>query len=675
MTEKKGKRRRTWYMAAVMLALALMIAALSGCGSSSGDGAAALITGDEKISDNMGNIIADQKKADEKIRAALEDDKYSFDDPLVIKNPYRIAPQTAIVIFHTAEKTKIALDINGSKAATFEAATAHAIPVYGLYDDYKNRITLTDDKGKTKDIVIEMPKYKGEVMTVEKTSEKLSDEFYLVSPDYENTSVYDREGRLLWYLDTGDNEGAVVFLDKGHFLISDPYQGTGGLRINYSGFLEMDWLGKIHRQFVGEYGYHHEIEPINEGEDFLLSGTKDNSPFLQSIVYIVDARSMEVKKSIDLYDVFSRIAPDWVAELTKDGSFNMVINGINYDEESGDVVVSVRATGTVIRINMDSAEIKWIFADPAGMPDELKDLLLVPTDDTRYPYGQHNCFFVDDATVERFGLQKEAGEEMSIIAYHNNDIDIMRDVDQHLSNFLDRYSSNEILIVDEGKRTVRTAWTYDADRSIFSKMSGSLEFRGDGHRLLSYGSAVKKEAYDNPKTAEITDNNYTNGLMLELDEDDNVMWRATFPGVMHKVYRSRFYGSGEDALANYEVTEYALIDGQDEKEHSGKEIDPAQIEDELLKADSFDSVKGSFELCINRAVVDYDFNEEDASEILFINEDGTARIFTYKEKGKTLPIINSGRYGIRVAGLEGRNKVYVSVNDKWYDTGRVYDLI
>lgn len=657
-----------------MIAILILSLSMTACGTDTQGEAASLISGEEQISDNMGNIITYQKEADEKISQAMTDEAYTFEKPLVIKNPYKIAPLTAIVIFTTDEKTGIGLAINGKEKAKFEASKSHAIPVYGLYDDTVNEVTLTDDAGKSIELEIDMPKYKGATITVEKTSEEMSDEFYLVSPDYENTSVYDRDGRLLWYLDTGDNEGAVVFLDNGHFLISDPYQGTGGIRINYSGFLEMDWLGKIHRQFVGEYGYHHEIEPIKDGSEYLLSGTEDNSPFLQSIVYIADAESMKIKKSIDLYDVFMKIAPTWVEDLTKDGPCNMVINGINYDEGSGDVLISVRATGMVLRVNIDSAEIKWIFADPNTVPDELKEFLLTPTDGTRYPHGQHNCFFVDEDSRKIFGVDPAAGDGKSVIAYHNNDIDIMRDIDQHLSQFTDRYSSNEILIVDDEARTVSTAWTYDADKTIFSKMSGSLEFRDDGHRLLSYGSAMKKEAYEHPETAEITDNNYTNGLMLELDEQDNVIWRATFPGVMHKVYKSEFYGkTGEHA--HYKTNEYVLIDGQLEDKHAGKEVDVSSIGKELADADDINSIEGKFELCINRGVVEYDFSEDDEIDILFVDADGGGRMFNYKKKGEMPPIINSGKYGIRIAGLSGSNKVYISVNGKWYDAGIIYNIL
>ncbi|GEM_PF-6900382 len=609
-----------------------------------------------KTSDIMGNTIKKQRQADEKIEKAMKDKRYTLSEPFVLKNPYVIAPQTAIIIFNTEDPTTIKMNINGTHAADFESSTVHALPVYGLYDDYTNKVELTDEKGTKSEVTIKMPKYEGEVLSVEKTGKGLSDEFFLVSPDYENTSIYDKNGKLLWYLDTGDNEGAVVFLDDGNFLISDPYQGTGGIRINYSGFLEMDYLGKIHKQYIGEYGYHHEIEPINDGKDFLISGNKDDSPFLQAVVYIVDGKTMKIKKSIDLYEIFSDIAPDWVESLGE--PFNMVINGINFDEKSGDVLISIRATGMVTRINMDSGEIKWIFADPASMPDEFKKYLLRPVDGTRYPYGQHAAMFMPDGTI----------------AYHNNDIDIIKDVDQHLSNFLDRYSSNEIIRVDEDAKTVKTEWTYDGDKKIFSKMSGSLEFRDDGHKLLSYGSAVKKEAYKNPKTAEITDNQYTNGLMLELDENDKVLWRATFPGVMHKVYKSRFYRGG-DVERNYSVDKYVKIDGQDQKKHVGKEVEAGEMDSKIKGAESFsDKVGGSFDLLINRAVVDCEYDEKTEIKIFFSDEDGGGRLFTYKKKGEMPRIINSGRYGIQVAGLKGKYRVYVSLDGTWYDTYKEFVL-
>ena len=61
----------------------------------------------------------------------------------------------------------------------------------------------------------------------------------------------------------GDYAGDIEFLENGHFYISDPNQGINGVKINYSSFIEIDYLGKIYKQWITEYGVHHELVPLS----------------------------------------------------------------------------------------------------------------------------------------------------------------------------------------------------------------------------------------------------------------------------------------------------------------------------------------------------------------------------------------------------------------------------
>ena len=605
--------------------------------------------------DTMDNLLFVQQEADELIARELGNARNTLANPLVLENPYYLAPLSALVVFQTPAETGINLSVNGGEPVRFESSKQHAIPVYGLRDGFANEVVLTDDTGTSTTLAIETEAYAGAVIDVEENRLGDTDDLFLVSPDYQRTSVFDANGQLLWYLNTPDNEGAVVFLDNGHFLISDPYQGISGIRINYASFLEMDYLGKVHAQYVGEYGYHHEIERIHGGSEFLLPGSDDDSPFLQAIVYSADAQTMELTAMLDFYELFHGLAPDWAESLLDSrGKFNFTINGLDYDEESGDVVVSVRATGMIVRANLESGQIKWIFADPAKVPAELQGYLLTPTDDTRYPYGQHAVQFMPDGTI----------------AYHNNDVDFLAQ-DQSIAAMEGRYSSNEILEVDERARTVRTLWTHDADKKVLSKMSGSLEFLEGGHKLVSYGSAVKEEAYSAGGDTSIMNSDYIEALMMELDENDQVLWRATFPSIIHKVYKTRLYATGADALGNYQVEAFRMARGEDEARHAGQPVDVGAIADKLKSAAPLD---GSFSVWVNRAMVSCDTKESDEVQVLFVAEDQSGTLFTFKEAGEPLPIVNSGRYGVRIAGLSGKQKAYVCVNGTYYDTGRAFDF-
>lgn len=646
----------------LLLASALM---LNGCSKSVE--VSDLFKPEDITYDIMETVLTDQAQADELIEKEMANPEHSFEDPLVLQNPYKLSPLTALIIFSTEQPTSIDMVINDARQVSFESSTTHALPVYGLYDGFDNKVELRDESGKTVTLTITTEAYDGGVMTVEKNDLDPSEEFFLVSPDFENTSAFTSDGRLLWYLDNPDMEGAVVFTGGDRFLISDFYQGIDGTRISYAGFLEMDYLGKIHRQFIGEYGYHHEILPIKGGTEYLLPGSKQDSPFVQAIVYSVDADTMQVVHEIDFYELLHDIAPYWVDALLRPEGLNFCVNCIDYDEATGDVLASVRSVGMIIRINLETAQIKWIFADPAIVPDELQQYLLTPTDGTRYPYGQHATQFL----------------EGNRILYHNNDIDIL-DQDQKLSHYADNYASNDILIIDEDAMTLSTEWTFDANKEVLSKMSGSIELLDNGHKLLSYGSAIRDDAYEvTGKPVVIGDRAYTQGLMLELDENDEVIWRATFPGVMHKVYRSTFYGgetlvvqdegngSSTFTAPNYTVEPYVRIDGQDQEKNAGEEVDVQAILPQLVDAAP---LEGHFHVWVNRAFPDILMDLPDEVKILFVSEDGEGRQFTYKEAGSFPRIVNSGMYGTRVVGLHGRQKAYVNVSGTYYDTGQIIDF-
>ena len=605
---------------------------------------------DDMTYDIMDNLLYEQEQMDLYIDKEVKSGKHTIDKPLVIQNPYLVSPLTALIIFQSDEETSIEATINDKFNITFEKSTEHILPIYGLYDDASNKIVIEDEHGNINTIEIETDEYRGGVINVEQCSQELKDQLYLVSPDYERTSVYDGQGKLLWYLDMPDNEGAVVFLDNGHFLISDPFQGIGGIRINYASFVEMDYLGKIYKIYMSEYGYHHEIIPINNGEYYLIPGHDDDSLFMQGILYTIDSKSAEVINKIDFYDVFMNIAPEWTKGLTLDKKFNFVINGTDYDEESGDAIISVRSLGMLIRINMESKQIKWIFADPEKLPKEFNQYLLTPADGTRYPYGQHEPVFLED----------------DLISYHNNDIDFMSS-DLSLSALKGHYSSDEILKIDEKNMTASNVWMFDGNKKILSRMSGSFEILENGHKLISYGSAVKEKYFEGDENINVGDFSYTEALMMELDNDDQIIWRATFPSVIHKVYVTSLYK--DDIIPNLATDRYALLDGQDTDKHLGEKYDIKEIAQLLKNAELFN---GNFFIGMNRAVIKDGYDDADEVKLLFIDEKEEGTIFTFKQKGEAIPIVNSGRYGIRINGLKGKQKVYILISDKWYDSGQIY---
>lgn len=72
---------------------------------------------------------------------------YTFDNPKVLLNPYKVSPLTALVMFETGNDCSVKITIKGKDdlttyTNTFSKAKSHYIPVYGLYADYENKVIL-----------------------------------------------------------------------------------------------------------------------------------------------------------------------------------------------------------------------------------------------------------------------------------------------------------------------------------------------------------------------------------------------------------------------------------------------------------------------------------------------------------------------------------------------------
>ena len=63
---------------------------------------------------------------------------YTFDNPKVLLNPYKVSPLTALVMFETENDCSVKITIKGKDdlttyTNTFSKAKSHYIPVYGLF--------------------------------------------------------------------------------------------------------------------------------------------------------------------------------------------------------------------------------------------------------------------------------------------------------------------------------------------------------------------------------------------------------------------------------------------------------------------------------------------------------------------------------------------------------------
>ena len=102
-------------------------------------------------------LVATSYEIDQQLQTEQENG-YTWDDPMVILNPYQISPLTAVVLFDTEEEYGVRFTVKGKTAAAdisgeIDAASSHRVPIIGLYPGEDNTVVLEllDDSGRVKD--------------------------------------------------------------------------------------------------------------------------------------------------------------------------------------------------------------------------------------------------------------------------------------------------------------------------------------------------------------------------------------------------------------------------------------------------------------------------------------------------------------------------------------------
>lgn len=93
--------------------------------------------------------IQKQNETEKILKNILLSGEYTFERPYVQLNPYGNSPLTAMILFRTERPMCISVKISGKtpeadvEGTLPEFTTEHVIPIYGLYPDFLNTVTLS----------------------------------------------------------------------------------------------------------------------------------------------------------------------------------------------------------------------------------------------------------------------------------------------------------------------------------------------------------------------------------------------------------------------------------------------------------------------------------------------------------------------------------------------------
>ena len=206
----------------------------------------------------------------------LRSGKYMFNNMLAVVNPFGEAPLTALVLFTTMVDYRVRATVEGDSEDTsfifeYPAEKRHRIPILGLYPGRSTNIVieLLDENGESCDrrcFPVETEPLPDDLQNVIKAgkSNKKNRNFpnILISGGSDiRPCVFDREGKIRYYLERKPKEYGIFRLSKGRFLfmeedISVPFYSEPYPVQMY----DMDYLGRVGRTYLIKNGAHHTAE-------------------------------------------------------------------------------------------------------------------------------------------------------------------------------------------------------------------------------------------------------------------------------------------------------------------------------------------------------------------------------------------------------------------------------
>ena len=410
---------------------------------------------------------------------AEQENGYTWDDPMIIVNPYQIAPLTAVVLFDTPDSSGVRFTVKGKTEAAdisgeIEHSVSHRVPVIGLYPGMENTVVLEllDDSGNVTDT-------KEVQITTEALPEQLEDVIYPVKTSGESAYgltmvygqrthlpfAYDCMGDIRWYMNIETANYGLYMLSNNRMI----WQDTGAYVPNMekpqsTNMYEMDYLGRAYTMYYLSGGSHHEVIEKEPGGNLLVLTSSMQSHYEDKIEEI-DRQTGEVVNELKLQDILNSDyvdRDDWAH-----------INTVSYQPESDTIIISARNIESVIKLNWTTKEIQWILCDPKFWEGtEYVPYVLQPEGDFVYHFQQHTAYqMAEDMdgnpdTVELSMFDNHyVSERKSRLDYYDNDD----------ASYLLVYS------IDEAAGTVRQIKKIP---TIFSKITSAAEYDAESNHIF-----------------------------------------------------------------------------------------------------------------------------------------------------------------------------------------------
>ena len=591
---------------------------------------------------------------------------YTIDNPNVVLDPYHNSPLTALVMFETEEEVTPTITVHGEDelstfSHTFESSKIHYLPVYGLYPDTENTVTITyteDGEEKEKELKIKTEALPEDFIlptSVEADKENLSNDLYFFTPSSKGyTCAYDVNGDVRWYLSSNalwDN----ARLENGHLLISterlinSPYYMTG--------LYEIDLLGKIYQEYSLPGGYHHDYDELPNGNLLVASDDFNNpSGTVEDYIVELDRTTGNIVKTFDLKDVLPMEEGKSENWINYDWFHN---NSVWYDEATNSITLSGRHQDAVINIDYESGELNWIIGDSTNWSEEYQKYFFTPVgDDFEWQWSQHAAMI----TPEGYVFILDNGDNKS-------------KVKEEYVSAEDSYTRGVMYKIDTDEMTIEQVWEYGKERGseFYSPYISDVDYIEKDHYIVHSGGIVYKDGKVQNQPAGLGGADELVSDTVELLNDE-VIFEIKLPTNNYRVEKMNVYEVGEyqkgqakrlGSLGKTEVTKTGF--GLSPSTSDLKEI-KEEHEIEFTKEEDRLVFTGRFKRGVDVNIVLYQDLFTKVYNVSISKKPYTALCVDIFSEEETENGITVTKY-INAEGLSGKYSIYLEVDGKLYNSG------
>lgn len=604
------------------------------------------------------DIIRKQRKISEEILDMYKKGKYTVSNPLIINDPYGASPLTSLIMFNTKKEEKVTLTVKGKHnddlKVTFEEAKDHYIPVYGLYPEYKNTVIIETESGKSNELTIETTSMglTGEVSVLTNKVDNSNGNFYFGTAAIGTANIaYDNYGEPRWFLLPDYGKG-MTMLKNGHLLMSSISVGP---EINASGgMIEVDMLGFVHHEYDLTGGYHHEAFEMENGDIIVLTSDIE-SKMIEDFVSVIDRKSGTNKKVFSLYDIVSKIDPNLIEDTNIAWAW---INGVYYDKNTNELILSLRNRNSIVAIDYDSGNIKWILGDSKYWSSNFNKYILKGVgSEFVYPLGQHSPSI-------------DANHNLSIF---NNGYNAYKEQTHTCGYFKDNASYAMVYKIDEENMTAEVTYKFGGNE-YFSYALSSFNHTYDGNTLFNSGWHFSDAVnYNDPNCTQFNNDKY-DAYIIEFDKNNEKLVELKVNESKFEVIKANIYNlslssikpNKYDDIPNYEFNDKAYFTTN----NTSKDYEELTEEEALKYKDANEKFPLSFELVNNQFAFVGLMPDEYDIKVTFISTRGKAYRFVMKEVNKDMKV------SINLSSLpKGRYYVYADMGGRSYDTREYVEIL